>query len=1419
MKTISTHNNHNLINWLSSVIFAFLILLSGIYPNAPKAQTFNFNDGTTQGWTLDQMYTTSGQVKFTPLVGYSLSNVSNTLTASTGSLLIGSTDQNDIYLESPDLSSNSNWQGIEGYSLDVTRSLYSPCWGDLPNQFYIQLQVKVIDTNDGNKEKLFAEHDGSNFVFHEILTANLLYQFTWNASWLNDPRYIVKRICLRITGPGDVASECWYRGGWSIDNITAVESSGTKTLGNTTVFGSTSTYSDRRAIPVTFTESGQIQSISIYHNGGSGGVQLGVYTDEYMGVPGQPVARIGITAVSSVSSSAGWQTVDLISPVSVSSGQTVWLAWVFESNPGIRYTSGTTPRANATNWSNYIYGIPDMFDIMGTTTFANYDYSIYCTYTPDLSESLTVTSPNGGESWEVGSGQSITWTSSGTSGTVKIEYSTNNGASWSTQTASTPDDGTYAWTVPNVPSANCLIRISDTDGSPVDQSNAAFTISSGSICDDTWGYTNVFSSTSTSASRRALPVTATESGSIESIAIYHNGGTGNMILGVYSDASALPGTRIGVTSSTPVSASEGWQKVNLTGPVSVTPGQTVWLAWVFENNPGIRYTAGTPGRAASTATWSGGMPASFGTSSTADYIYSIYCCYSPGPPPLLCDNTWGNTDIYNFNSGANDRRAIPVTASESGLLESIVLYHNGGTGNMLMGVYDDASGAPGERLGVTSTTAVSGLEGWQKVDLLSSVPVSSGQTIWLAWVFENQPGIRYTTTSTPGTAYVISATYSDGMPTSFGSSSSSNVTYSIHGCYTPVPDPCDNIISIAGIGSGNSKTFNASGFGFWQANTACWWPGTGADQIYTFTAPYTGTYHLEVTAQSGGFIDYSWKLTSDGCSQTGWICIADVASTGTKGAMSWTAGETYYIRADAEGTTSRSQTFYITYPDPCDNIITITGTGSGYSKTFSTTGVGVWQGYTACLWAGSGADQIYSFTAPVNGTYNVIVTSASGSFIDYSWKPASAGCSQTGWTCISDVISTGTYGSMDWIAGTEYYIRLDAEVSTTSSQTFHIYTSTPDPCDYIIAIDAPGPANAVTFSRSGTGVWTTSGCGWTYNGKEQIYAFTAPVTGNYSLVTTSATTGNWYVGYLIKSAYSCSSTGWDCIGATSTAGTVGSMYMYAGSTYYILADAVSTTYRSQTFYIKAPDPCSNIITIAGLGYSKTFNSIGEGLWQGTSACGYTCTGLEQIYQFTAPYTGTYSIDISAASGDYFVDFMFKPASGGCSSTGWTCIDDIYHTANGNYGSMYMYGGTTYYILLNDENTASSSRTFSIAYNLLTTSGTENLVSDIRKSGVIDNMTVTNIEETPGIKTNDLKVYPNPFSEKLNFEFVSANDANAILELYNVAGQLIERLMEQQVDAGVMNKIEYNPNEINSGMYVYKLILDEDISMGKVIYKK
>jgi hypothetical protein len=143
------------------------------------------------------------------------------------------------------------------------------------------------------------------------------------------------------------------------------------------------------------------------------------------------------------------------------------------------------------------------------------------------------------------------------------------------------------------------------------------------------GHTTVYSNTSSATDRRAQPVTATSSGNLQSITIYHNGGSGGMILGIYADNGGVPGTRLGVTPEVSVSSSQGWQTVNLTSSVAVSTDQVVWLAWVFESSPGTRADNGTPGRAASGVGWSGRMPTDFGSASTGDYIYSIYATYAP----------------------------------------------------------------------------------------------------------------------------------------------------------------------------------------------------------------------------------------------------------------------------------------------------------------------------------------------------------------------------------------------------------------------------------------------------------------------------------------------------------------------------------------------------------------------------------------------------------------------------------------------------------------------------------------------------------------------------------------------------------------------------------------------------------------------
>ena len=89
---------------------------------------------------------------------------------------------------------------------------------------------------------------------------------------------------------------------------------------------------------------------------------------------------------------------------------------------------------------------------------------------------IRVVSPNGGEAWQLDTQQSILWTSVNTSGSVNIQLSRDQGQSWETLAENIADSGQYNWDVSGSASEMCLVRVSDADGDPADESDAQFTI-------------------------------------------------------------------------------------------------------------------------------------------------------------------------------------------------------------------------------------------------------------------------------------------------------------------------------------------------------------------------------------------------------------------------------------------------------------------------------------------------------------------------------------------------------------------------------------------------------------------------------------------------------------------------------------------------------------------------------------------------------------------------------------------------------------------------------------------------------------------------------------------------------------------------------------------------------------------------------
>ncbi|MFQ5638290.1 MAG: T9SS type A sorting domain-containing protein [bacterium] len=152
----------------------------------------------------------------------------------------------------------------------------------------------------------------------------------------------------------------------------------------------------------------------------------------------------------------------------------------YSTNNGAAYTfiafHTNTDGANTHNWT-----VPNSpsnqclvrISVSGLTDVSDAIFEITAP-----AEKLTLVTPNGGENWQVGAQQEIKWTSSNFTAPVHIEYSIDGNASHLEVVSSTANDGSYLWTIPNTPSSNCVVIISDaSDGNPFDISNSTFTIS------------------------------------------------------------------------------------------------------------------------------------------------------------------------------------------------------------------------------------------------------------------------------------------------------------------------------------------------------------------------------------------------------------------------------------------------------------------------------------------------------------------------------------------------------------------------------------------------------------------------------------------------------------------------------------------------------------------------------------------------------------------------------------------------------------------------------------------------------------------------------------------------------------------------------------------------------------------------------
>lgn len=157
---------------------------------------------------------------------------------------------------------------------------------------------------------------------------------------------------------------------------------------------------------------------------------------------------------------------------------TVYFPWILDPTPNT-----TSLNALATNGADHLNNMEQVLfnnPAAGTYTvnITGFDIAFgpqeYFVVYEILTNPITVTYPNMGESFVPGETESLHWDAINPSGSTLLEFSNNNGASWSTIATVPAGITNYAWTVPN--SITGIAKIKVTNNGSSDSSDETFSI-------------------------------------------------------------------------------------------------------------------------------------------------------------------------------------------------------------------------------------------------------------------------------------------------------------------------------------------------------------------------------------------------------------------------------------------------------------------------------------------------------------------------------------------------------------------------------------------------------------------------------------------------------------------------------------------------------------------------------------------------------------------------------------------------------------------------------------------------------------------------------------------------------------------------------------------------------------------------------
>ena len=103
---------------------------------------------------------------------------------------------------------------------------------------------------------------------------------------------------------------------------------------------------------------------------------------------------------------------------------------------------------------------------------------------------------------------------------------------------------------------------------------------------------------------------------------------------------------------------------------------------------------------------------------------------------------------------------------------------------------------------------------------------------------------------------------------------------------------------------------------------------------------------------------------------------------------------------------------------------------------------------------------------------------------------------------------------------------------------------------------------------------------------------------------------------------------------------------------------------------------------------------------------------------------------------------------------------------------------------------------------------ENPISLILKGEALERETTFILEQN----------YPNPFNSTTRIPYALSEQANVRIDVYDALGRHVKTLLDEQQSPGRYNQV-LQANDLSSGLFIYRIVVDGESATGKLLYTK